>query len=353
MSVELLWTLPTRVEPRPLFHPSVRDDRPGRFTAFDEYAQVARAAELSGFDGVVVPHDSEGDESWVLASFVARETPRLRVVTEFPPDLGTAVYAAKLALSFQRFFGDRLSWQIVLGGDADPRVGDGVTGAARDRRVEELLTVTRGAFAEAPFTFHGEFFDVDAGGFFDPTGTVPGLSGLVRSPSPHPRVVLAGERPEDLALSARFADLHLFDEARPDHLAREISHVRELAAGHGRSVAAGLRVSVVARDFDAEARRDLTRVTDTVQDGLVWSLPPTGTTHLPSFDASPTGLRGRYALVGSHDVVAEQLRAYAAIGVTTFVLDGLHPVADAYRFGEYVRPSALGSPVAAHAGGDA
>jgi alkanesulfonate monooxygenase len=334
---EFGWTIPTRVAPRPAFDASVRDDRPGRFTPFDEYVQVARAAELSGFDSIVVPHDPGGDESWVLATAVARETPRLRIIAEFPSDLGTAVYAAKLALSFQRFFDDRLSWQIVLGGESDPAVGDHVAGIGRDRRVEELLTVTRGVFAEAPYTFHGEFFDVDGGGFFDPTGTVPGLSQLVRARSPHPRVVLEGERAEDLQLSARFADVHLFDEARPDHLGAAVDEVNVLAAEHGRTVAAGLRLAVVARDFDAEARRDLSRVTGTLQDGIVWTLAPTADARA-GFDVSPTGTRACHAIVGSYDAVAEQLQAYADLGITTFVLDGIHPVADAYRFGEYVRP---------------
>jgi alkanesulfonate monooxygenase len=334
---EFVWTIPTRVAPRPTFDASIRDDRPGRFTPFDEYVQVARAAELSGFDGIFVPHDLGGDESWVLATTLAHESPRLRIIAEFPSDLGTAVYAAKLALSFQRFFDDRLSWQIVLGGEPDATVGDHIAGDGRDRRVEELLTVTAGVFAEAPYTFHGEFFDVEAGGFFDPTGTVPGLSQLVRARSPHPRVVLEGERPADLRLSARFVDVHLFDEARPDRLADAIDEVSSLAAEHGRTVAAGLRIGIVARDFDAEARRDLSRVTSTLQDGIVWTLSPT-TEPRTGFDVSPTGSRARHAIVGSYDVVAEQLQAYVDLGISTFVIDGIHPVADAYRFGEYVRP---------------
>jgi alkanesulfonate monooxygenase len=333
---EHLWTIPTRVAARPTFDASIRDDRPGRFTPFDEYVQVARAAELAGFDGVIVPHDPGGDESWVLATTIARESPRLGVVAEVPPDLGTAVYAAKLALSFQRFFDDRLSWQIVLGGEPDATVGDHVAGEARGKRVEELLTVTQGLFAEAPFSFHGDFYDVEAGGFFDPTGTVPGLSQLVRVRSPHPRVLLEGGGDEELRLSARFADVHLFDDARPDRLARGIAELAARAAAHGRTVASALRVSVVARDFDAEARRDLARVTGTLQDGLVWSLTPHEARD--GFDVSPNGTRARHALVGSYADVAEQLQAYVALGVTTFVLDGIHPVADAYRFGEYVRP---------------
>jgi alkanesulfonate monooxygenase len=326
MTTEFLWTIPTRVAPRLGFSDRVTDDRRGRFTAFDEYVQVARAAELAGFDGVVVPYDPAGEESWVLATALARETPRLGIVPEFPPDLGTAVYAAKLALSFQRFFADRLSWQVVLGGAADASLGDHVTGDDRHRRAEEFLTVTRGLFSEAPYTFAGDFFEVEGGGFFDETGAMPGLQGLARPVSPHPRVVLSGERDEELDLSARFADVHLFDEARPYLLADAVDALAERARSAGRTVRSGLRVGVVARDFDAEARRDSARATGAVQDGVIWS----------GFEATKS--RGRHALVGSFDAVAEQLRAYIELGVTTFVLDGLHPVADAYSTGEYLLP---------------
>jgi alkanesulfonate monooxygenase len=288
--------------------------------------QVARAAELAGLDGIVIPFDPGGEESWVLASALARETPRLDVVVEFPPNLGTAVYASKLALSFQRFFENRLSWQIVLGGEADPSLADPVSGVARDRRAEEFLDVTRGVFADAPYTFHGDFFDVEAGGLFDPTGTVPGLAGLTRARSPQPRVVLEGEREEELQLSARYAHVHLFAEANPGRLAEAIRGLDARAAAEGREVAAALRIAVVARDFDAEARRDLARAIGTEEDGRVWS----------GFGA--TGSRARHAIVGSYQAVAEQLQTYVALGIATFVLDGLHPVADAYGFGEFVRP---------------
>jgi len=333
---EFIWTVPTRVPHRPAFDPSVRDDRPGRFTAFDEDSQVARAAELAGFDGVVVPYDPGGEESWVVAAALAPEVPRLGIVAEFPPDLGTAVYAAKLALSFQRFFSDRLSWQIVLDGDADPSLADSVSGPARDTRTEEFLTVTRGVFGDAPYTFHGEFYEVEAGGFFDPSGTVPGLSQLVRARSPHPRVLLGSQRQEGLSLSARFGDVHVFDEPRPELLRAAIADVQARAAHAGRIVGAALRIAVVARDSDAEARRDLSRATGHPEDGPVWSLPA-GAPAL-TFDFSPSGWRARSAIVGSYEAVADQLRAYVELGIGTFVLEGLHPVADAYRFGEYVRP---------------
>jgi len=149
-------------------------------------------------------------------------------------------------------------------------------------------------------------------------------------------VVLSSEREDGLSLVARFADVHLLDEARPDRLAEAVAQVTTLAGQHSRSVTTALRLGVVARDFEAEARRDLSRASGAAQDGVLWSLP----TAKPGvgFDVSPTGWRARHAIVGSYETVAEQLRAYVELGVDTFVLEGIHPVADAYRFGEYVQP---------------
>ena len=71
--------------------------------------------------------------------------PSLRVVPEFQPGFATAVYTAKLSLSFQRFFADRLGWKLALDTptEAQRRVGDQLDGrpavgpgpgAARHRR---------------------------------------------------------------------------------------------------------------------------------------------------------------------------------------------------------------------------
>src|SRR4029079_11577986 len=94
--------------------PGVTDPRPGRFGPYDHLTQVARAAEATGFSGLFIPYDPLGEDSWIVATTLAREVPRLQLLPEFQPGFATAVYTAKLALSFQRFFADRLSWKLAL-----------------------------------------------------------------------------------------------------------------------------------------------------------------------------------------------------------------------------------------------
>jgi alkanesulfonate monooxygenase len=357
MTLEFVWTLPTRGDGRPAvlarrprgdfnpqhaakFAPSVTDDRPGRYTYFDYLTQVARAAELAGFDAITIPYDPQGEESWIAATALARETPRLGIIPEFQPGFSTAVYAAKLALSFQRFFDNRLGWRLAL--DADPlaqrSVGDHVVGDDRVRRAEELLVIAQGIWNESPFDFHGEFFEVEGGGFFDPTPNEAVLGGQGIARRPFPTVYLSGTSNAEIDLSARFADVHLFDVARPDELHAAIEQHRAKAEALGREVRYGVRLGVFARDTSAEAWRRLGRAWDQVS--------PIGASEIArqrSDDNLWHGFRGigfgaPSGVVGSYDEVADRLASYASLGVTSFVLEGTPSLEEGYRLGEYLLP---------------
>src|SRR5207245_2479823 len=98
-----------------------------------------RAVDLSGFNGIHIPDDADGDESWIVAGYVARSTRRLTLLTEFDAARGSAVYAAKNAVSFQRFTGGRFAWQITQGSSEQERrrAGDFVSDADILPRIEE------------------------------------------------------------------------------------------------------------------------------------------------------------------------------------------------------------------------
>src|SRR5580693_9310507 len=128
MSTEFFWHLPTASDARygdaigkrrgersaadrPPFTAGVSDPRGDRFNYPDYLRQVARAADLTGFDGIHIGNDPNGDESWILAGHLARATRHVRVLTEFEASRGSAVYAAKNAASYQRYTGGRFAWQ--------------------------------------------------------------------------------------------------------------------------------------------------------------------------------------------------------------------------------------------------
>ncbi|UGQ12098.1 LLM class flavin-dependent oxidoreductase [Yinghuangia sp. ASG 101] len=342
---EYLWTVPVRGDGRQpraerwnrgdwnpgeqrAFRPVFRDERADRFGPFDHVSAVGRAADVAGFDGVVVPYDPAGEESWITAGGLLRESRWLRVGPQFHAGFATPVYAAKVSVTLQRFVSGRLDWHPVVETDDEVQraQGDFVSGPDRYARADEFLTVAKGVWHEESFTYEGRFHQVVAGGF---TGPLAGV--------PFPRVYLSGESDAALELSGKHADVHLFPlSADPADLARRVTRLAEAADRHGRHVSVGLRVPVLVREDAGEAYEEL--LAPTARTAVASPEPPHGDGGLWSgFDA--LGHRDALGLVGSYDAVADLLTDYRnALGVTHFIVSARPAVEEAYRFGEHVLP---------------
>jgi alkanesulfonate monooxygenase len=304
----------------------VRDDRADRFTHADYLNQIARGAQATGYRGIALPDDPAGEDPWVLGAALAREAPRLHVLTEFSPSIGNPVYAAKMAATFQRFSGGRQRWQL--------RLDDGVPAGQRHAQVAEFLTIARGVWQGSPFDHEGRWFTVRGGGF-DPKLTVDGF----------PAVHLSGESDDDLELAAAQADVHVIDVAGLAHLQATFGRLDARAAEQERRVRHGVRLSILARDDEEEAWGDLAdrwsahaaaagtplgpvddhRVTDVVFRG---------------FDrighAAPAGL------VGSYERVADALQLLIDSGVDTFIIGASPSLEEVYHLGERLLPRLSG-----------
>jgi len=261
---------------------------------------VAQAAAQSAFDGLFLPYRRDADESRIVAAVLARAVPRLHIVPEFPASVGSAVYAAKQANTFQRSAQSRLGWAIAPDADAGTRAaeGDHVPDEALLERLDEFLTVARGVHGTSPFTFEGRHFEVKDGGFTAPLDTVPFSA-----------VFLQGESEEALSLSARHADIHLFDAAPVERLVPLIEALDSLAKRAGRAVGFGLRQPVLVRDDAGDARREADR------HGV-----------------------GTAALVGTYDDVAADLARLARLGIGHFILSGGASLEEGYRVGQHLLP---------------
>jgi alkanesulfonate monooxygenase len=305
MSFLIHWQLdvagePSRSEPslRSGLPALIRDLRRPTQNRFDYYAQVAQAVAQTGFDGLYLPFRSQADDTRIVAAVLAREIRHIALIPEFPASAGSAVYAAKQTATFQRGTHGRLGWAIAPNADAATRLaqGDLVDEEDLPQRLAEFLTVARGVYETKPFSFKGDFFEVENGGFADPLNRFP-----------FPQVHLRGARDSDLAISARHGDVHLFDAATD--LADGLGRLRALADAEGRKVALGVLQPVLARETAAEAARDAQRG-----------------------DLAPG------TIVGDYDSVAQTLTDLAAHGITHMVLSATPQLEEAYRFGQHVLP---------------
>lgn len=332
---EFIWQLPNNVDSRysdttlrkrgerlrgerPAFTEGVSDPRGNRFNFLDYLLQIARAADLTGFDGIHIQNDPDGDEPWIIAGYVASETSRIKFITEFDANRGSAVYAAKNAMSFQRYTRGRFAWHITSLTDPDTRLryADRATDADLLPRIGEFIEITKGIVTNSDYNFKGKYFEVLNGGF---------KSALAKQNVPE--IYLSGTDDDALVLSARQADVHIFDIHEPHVLSGKVATLKQLAGD--RPLRAGVRLNVIARDDLEEALSDAAHLSSFEQiknNNVVLVVHP----------AASNGAKG--TLIGSYDGVANYLSQYAALGIDSFVLGGGPHLEEAYRTGENLLP---------------
>lgn len=297
----------------------VSDPRGRRFNYYDYLHQITRAAELAGFDGIRIPDNGQGEEPWIVAGYIAPATRKLTLLTEFAASRGSAVYAAKNAASYQRYTNGRFAWQIHVGGDAEQRrrTGDFIADTDINSRIEEFVTVARGVFTQAPWSYKGRFFEVLDGGFKGPLAnqTVP-------------PVYLSGHSLDALQLSAKIADVHIFEAAAQ----ARIDYLQQQAALHRRTVAVGFRIDLIARETEEEAYADALRYAR-----QIGRKAPANALWWPGLTTAATGAAA--TLVGSYQQVISIIASYIEAGVSHFQLSAIPHFEEAYRIGEHVLPA--------------
>ncbi|HET6710764.1 LLM class flavin-dependent oxidoreductase [Amycolatopsis sp.] len=356
MSIRLHWFLPTSGDGRTIverFHAnSSTGPAAQRDPDLDYLAQVARAAERQGFEGVLTPTGTWCEDAWLTTAALIRETTRLKFLVAFRPGVISPTLAAQMAGTFQRLSGGRVLLNIVTGGDAveQRRFGDWHDHDARYARTDEFLTIVRGVWSGEPFSFTGEHLRVEG-------------ATTLAAPDPVPPIYFGGSSPAALPVAARHADVYLTWGEPPAQVAEKIGKVRELAGD--RPLRFGVRLHTISRDTSAEAWAEAQKLLDALSPEQVAKAQAqlaasesVGQQRMVALHGGRTdgGVRGLEihpnlwagvglvrggagtALVGSHEEVADLIEEYHSIGVSEFVLSGYPHLEEAYWFGDGVRP---------------
>ncbi|GHF92977.1 MULTISPECIES: LLM class flavin-dependent oxidoreductase [Amycolatopsis] len=356
MSIRLHWFLPTSGDGRTIverFHAN-RSAGPAaqRDPDLGYLAQVARAAERQGFEGVLTPTGTWCEDAWLTTAALIRETTKLKFLVAFRPGVISPTLAAQMAGTFQRLSGGRVLLNIVTGGDAveQRRFGDWHDHDARYARTDEFLTIVRGVWSGEPFSFAGEHLRVEG-------------ATTLAAPDPVPPIYFGGSSPAALPVAARHADVYLTWGEPPAQVAEKIGKVRELAGD--RPIRFGVRLHTISRDTSAEAWAEAQKLLDALSPEQVAKAQAqlaasesVGQQRMVALHGGRTdgGVRGLEihpnlwagvglvrggagtALVGSHEEVADLIEEYHGVGVSEFVLSGYPHLEEAYWFGDGVRP---------------
>lgn len=378
MAVEFLWRLPMHGDGRRAHDRHTRGEWNNQtasrvapktdnddFGYIDYLSQVARAADIVGFHGALIPIFRFTEEPWVVAAALARETRNLRLLIAMQPWFMHPAYAAQMAASLQRISRGRVEWNIVTGGGgADQRAyGDFIDHDSRYARTDEFLDVVKGYSTGEPYTHKGRFYQVEEGGLVAPL-----------SRQSVPRIYLAGASDASMAVAAKHGDVHL---SWGEPLAKQkevIDRARRAldARNAERDMRFGMRIDILARETEEQAWAELRQMFATVSDATQlggtrrtlgvgdsesvgakrqFALHRGNTQHFddlivgPNLWAGMSKIRGGpgCVIVGSHEQVAERLAEYVDIGVSSFILASNPHLEEAYRVGEEVLPLVAGA----------
>ncbi len=365
MSVEFLWRIPVHGDGRRAHDKHTRGEWNNQtssrvapkieehdFAYYDYLSQVARAADIAGFHGALIPAFRHTEEPWVLASALARETRRLRLLIAIQPWFIHPAYATQMAASLQRLSGGRVEWNVISGGGgAEQRAyGDFIAHDERYQRTNEFLDFVKGYAAGQPFSYQGKYYQVEQGGLKSPM-----------KEQPTPRIWLAGASDAAMQVAAKHGDIHLTWGEPLDNQRIVIEKAREAIERQnlGRDVKFGMRIDILARETEEQAWAELRQMYATIPEGgesfgrrdseSVGAQRQNDLRRGKHFDdlivgrniwAGMSAIRGGpgCVIVGSHEQVAERLAEYVDIGVNHFILASNPHLEEAYRVGEEVLP---------------
>src|SRR5688572_16648728 len=230
--------------------PGVGDGGLDGVTFADHVADIARAAEASGFVGGLLVSFPGTDDPWTLAPALARETKTFRFMIAFQPGFIQPVHAARLSASLQRLSGGRLVYNIITGGGGPSQLwwGDRVAHDDRYARTSEFLDVLTGVWRNPPFSFDGRFYQVAGASIADQLAA-----------QPLPEIYFSGSSDAAVAAAGRHADYYLSHLEPFDSLRAKLDRVKERAAKEGRAAKVALRFDILARPTAEQAWREVER----------------------------------------------------------------------------------------------
>jgi alkanesulfonate monooxygenase len=345
--VEVFWFIPTHGDGRYLG--TTVGARPA---TFEYFAQVARAVDHLGYAGALLPTGRGCEDAWVTAAALSSLTAQMKFLVAVRPGLVSPTLAARMAATFDRLTSGRVLINVVTGGDLEELQGDGLHLSHNERyeQTDEFLTVWRGLARRETVNFEGKHLHIRGGKILMPAVQ-----------EPHIPLYFGGSSDAALRVAAKHVDVYLTWGEPPEQVAEKVRRVRALAAAEGRSVRFGIRLHVIVRETDAEARADADALIRHVTPGTVRLAQESLAKYdsegqrrmreLHSGDRASLWLRpdlwagvglvrggAGTAMVGDPRAVAALMNEYARLGIDTFILSGYPHLEEAYRFAELVFP---------------
>ncbi|MCR8660054.1 LLM class flavin-dependent oxidoreductase [Paenibacillus endoradicis] len=358
--VELGWFIPTTGDGEFI---GIAPERP----ASPQYlTDVAKAAEAAGYEFALIPAGGECWDGFIVGSWIAAQTTKLKSLVALRPGLISPVLAARTAATLDQMSGGRVMMNVVTGHYPQDlkACGDPLYDQHDQRyeRTQEFLEVVRGVWGHGGRNAEG--FNYEGKHYFVEGGTCQPAA----HQQPHPPIYFGGSSVAGKKTAAKTADVYLM-WAEPvawikEQIAEMEGFLQEQREQEGldRNLRYGMRAQLVVRETEEEAwdaawrilskadpeqvqsKEKLHAKTDAVgqerQMELFRQSEENKFVIAPNMWSGLSAIRGggAVAFVGTPQQVTERILEFVDVGVTSFILSGYPHLEEAEITGRLLMP---------------
>ena len=312
-------------------------------------SNVLLTADRLGYRNILCPSSYQvGQDTLTFASAVAPLTSNINILAAIrcgevhPPMLGRAI------ATLDHLLKGRLTINII----SSNLPGTDLSSEERYQRSREVIEILKQGWNQDHIDFKGQFYNIQL-------GTTEPMKAYQQNGGP--LLYFGGYSPPAVDLCAEHCDVYLMWPETKQRLQELMTNMSQKAANYGRQVDFGLRVHVIVRETEAEARQAAsslmayiddekgTEIRERALDAKSYGVSRQSEMRSLADDegfAEPhlwTGIgRARSgcggALVGNPDQVLAKIKTYMEMGIRAFIFSG-YPHADECKlFAKYVLP---------------
>ena len=312
-------------------------------------SQIVQRAEANGFRNILCPSSYQvGQDTLSFVAGCAPITDKINLLAAVRCGEMQPIMLARTIATLDHMLEGRLTVNIISS-DFPGEVADS---AFRYQRSREVVAILKQAWTRDTIDYQGEVYQ---------------FSGVTTDPArPYqtggPLLYFGGYSPDALELCGQHCDVYLMWPEPKEQIAQRMRDVNAVAERYGRTLDYGLRVHMIVRDTEAEAREYAEHLVSKLDDELGQMIRERaldsgslGVSHQAKARALAdkfgyvephlwTGVgRARSgcgaALVGSADQVLSEIEAYRKMGIRAFIFSGYPHMDECDHFGRLVMPA--------------
>ncbi len=317
-------------------------------SSWEHCRDIALEAEAQGFRNILCPSSYQvGQDTLSFVAACAPLTERINFLAAVRCGEMQPIMLARTVATLDHMLKGRLTLNII----SSDFPGEVAESSFRYCRSREVVQILRQAWTRETIDHDGEIYR------FSKVPTAP----AVPYQTGGPLLYFGGYSPAAIDLCAEFCDVYLMWPEPKDMIAERMRAVHARAEVYGRVIDYGLRVHVIVRDTEAEARDYAERLVSRLDDDygrLIRERAHDAISLGVAHQARTRELADKFgyverhlwtgigrarsgcgaAIVGSADQVLSEIAAYQKMGVRAFIFSGYPHLDECRHFGKHVLP---------------